>query len=111
MCPWRPIGRRIRVTPIQTSGWSSQGSSRTDWSHGCYLADHQVLAGVPRLASIPAVLIHGRRDFSGPFDTALSPTQRLASSRLVMLDDAGHFPGQLTAALDTFRELRSRAPQ
>jgi len=81
------------------------------WSHGCYLADHQVLAGMPRLASIPAVLIHGRRDFSGPLDTALSLHSAWPRSRLVILDDAGHggggFPRELTAALDSFRDLRS----
>jgi proline iminopeptidase len=40
------------------------------WSHGCFLTDGQVLAGMPRLVGIPGVLIHGRYDVSGPADVA-----------------------------------------
>jgi proline iminopeptidase len=80
------------------------------WSHACFLADGQVLAGMPRLADIPAVLIHGRYDVSGPADTALRLHRAWPASRLVLLDDAGHgggsFSAETTAALDGFREHR-----
>jgi proline iminopeptidase len=79
------------------------------WSHGCFLADGEVLAGMVRLESIPAVLIHGRYDVSGPLDTAWRLHRLWPGSRLVVLDDAGHgggdFPGQMTAALDGFCHL------
>lgn len=79
------------------------------WSHGSFLADGEVLAGMTRLASIPAVLIHGRHDVSGPLDTAWQLHHRWPGSRLVVLDDAGHgggdFPGQMTAVLDGFSQL------
>lgn len=80
------------------------------WSHGCFLADGQALAGMPRLADIPAVLIHGRYDVSGPSDVALRLHRAWPGSRLVMLDDAGHggggFTAGITAALDGFRDRR-----
>jgi proline iminopeptidase len=40
------------------------------WSNGCFLDDTPILAGMDRIAHIPAVLIHGRYDVSGPLDTA-----------------------------------------
>jgi proline iminopeptidase len=40
------------------------------WSNGCFLAEDEVLHNMHRLAGIPAVLIHGRYDISGPLDTA-----------------------------------------
>jgi len=76
------------------------------WSRGCFLADGEVAAGMSRLAAIPAVLIHGRHDVSGPLDTAWRLHQAWPGSRLVVLDDAGHgggsFPAEMTAALDSF---------
>lgn len=79
------------------------------WSHGCFLADGQILAGMTRLAGIPAVMVHGRYDVSGPSDTAWGLHQAWPGSRLVLLDDAGHggggFGGQILASLDSFRAL------
>ncbi len=79
------------------------------WSHGCFLTDGQLLAGMPRLAEIPATLIHGRYDVSGPADVAWQLHRAWPGSRLVLLDDAGHgggsFPAQITAALNSFRDL------
>jgi proline iminopeptidase len=38
-------------------------------------------------------LIHGRYDVSGPLETAWRLSQRWTTSRLVVLDDAGHGGG------------------
>jgi proline iminopeptidase len=80
------------------------------WGHGCFLEDGQILHGMPRLARIPAVLIHGRYDVSGPLDTAWHLHRSWPDSRLVVLDDAGHggggFQDEIIAALDSFRALR-----
>ncbi|HVX43056.1 MAG TPA: prolyl aminopeptidase [Mycobacteriales bacterium] len=79
------------------------------WSHGCFLADGQIRAGMPRLAGIPAVLIHGRYDISGPADTAWELHRAWPGSTLELLEGAGHggagFPEQIKAALDGFRNL------
>lgn len=78
------------------------------WSHRCFLTDGEVLAGMERLAEIPAILVHGRWDISGPLDTAWALHRVWPKSELVILDDAGHggvgFPEAMTAALDQFRE-------
>jgi len=78
------------------------------WSHACFLTDGEVLAGMSRLANIPAVLIHGRWDVSGPMDIAWALHRAWPGSELQILDDAGHggigFPEAMTAALDKFRQ-------
>ena len=64
-----------------------------------------------KIAHIPATLIHGLLDVSGPLDTAWELHKVWPASRLVVIDDAGHFGGsmgeQLTAAIDAMAdELR-----
>jgi len=78
------------------------------WSHGCFLTDGQVLAGMPRLVGIPGVLIHGRYDVSGPADVAWRLHRAWPGSEFVLLNDAGHggasFTAHVTAALNAFCE-------
>ncbi len=40
------------------------------FSHGAWLEDDELLRNAGRLAGIPAVLLHGRLDLSGPPDVA-----------------------------------------
>ena len=65
------------------------------WGHGCFLADNEVLANMARIARIPATLIHGLHDVSGPLDTAWALHKAWPASRLVVVDDAGHFGGSM----------------
>jgi len=78
------------------------------WAHHHFLPDGELLAGMPRLAGIPATLVHGRHDISGPLDTALALHRAWPDSGLVVLEDAGHggtgFPDALTTALDRYRQ-------
>ncbi|MGK2241075.1 MAG: proline iminopeptidase [Rhodococcus sp. (in: high G+C Gram-positive bacteria)] len=60
------------------------------WGNDCFLAPNQILDGMDRLAEIPAILVHGRYDISGPLDTALAIHRRWPGSELVVLDGAGH---------------------
>lgn len=82
------------------------------WSHGCFLDDAPIAAGMHRIADIPAVLIHGRYDVSGPLDTAWDLHRAWPASRLVVVDDAGHGGGPMTQtvveALDRFRDIGHR---
>lgn len=52
------------------------------------------------LNGIPGVLIHGRFDVSGPLETAWRLSQRWATSRLQVIDDAGHGGGGVGAAVE-----------
>ncbi len=79
------------------------------WSQGCFLTEGEILASMHRLADIPAVLIHGRYDVSGPLDTAWHLHRAWPNSNLVVLADAGHGGGSITSelvgAVDSFRTL------
>lgn len=74
------------------------------WSHGLFLIDGQILAAMPTLHDIPAVLVHGRHDVSSPPDTAWALHRAWPGSELVLVDDAGHggagFADALTDALN-----------
>ncbi|WP_104399459.1 prolyl aminopeptidase [Vibrio penaeicida] len=78
------------------------------WSHGCFLIDGEIMAGMHRIADIPATLIHGRWDISGPLDTALTLHRAWPNSELIALEEAGHggvgFPEAMTAALNKYRD-------
>jgi proline iminopeptidase len=69
------------------------------WRHAAFLAEEQLLRGAPTLNGIPGVLIHGRYDVSSPLETAWRLSQRWTTSRLQVLDDAGHGGGNFVAAV------------
>lgn len=81
------------------------------WSHDCFLADDEILAGMSRLASTPAVLVHGRYDVSSPLDTALRLHRAWPASKLIVPDDAGHGGGSFVSELIAgLRSLARRHP-
>jgi proline iminopeptidase len=77
------------------------------WRHAAFLAEDQLIDGVTKLNGVPGVLIHGRFDISGPLITAWRLSQRWTSSRLQILDDAGHGGGNsfLPAVVDALNEF------
>jgi len=83
------------------------------WRHTAFLDDDQLTRNAARLNDIPGVLIHGRFDVSGPLETAWRLSRSWASSRLHILDDAGHGGGSsfmplVHAALQDFGNLPQR---
>jgi proline iminopeptidase len=58
--------------------------------HGAWLEEGALIREARRLAGIPGVLIHGRRDLTCPVDTAWALAQAWPGAELVVLDDAGH---------------------
>jgi len=61
------------------------------WAHDAFLPrDNHILDRIGEIAHIPAVLIHGRHDISGPMITPWRLHQRWAASRLVIVEDEGH---------------------
>lgn len=63
------------------------------WRHAAFLDDNQLIRDAARLNGIPGVLIHGRYDVSSPLETPWELSKRWTSSRLHILDDAGHGGG------------------
>jgi proline iminopeptidase len=75
--------------------------------HGAWLEEGALIRDAGRLAGIPGVIIHGRRDMSCPIETAYALAQAWPGATLVALDDAGHLRADssrraLLAALDGF---------
>jgi proline iminopeptidase len=61
------------------------------WSQSAFLTDGaEILNQMEQLAPIPAALIHGRRDISGPVDTAWRLHQHWPASSLTIVEDEGH---------------------
>lgn len=77
------------------------------WRNAAFLGENQLLNDASRLNGIPGVLIHGRYDVSSPLETAWRLSQVWTTSRLHVIDDAGHGGGDtllsaLVGALDHF---------
>jgi proline iminopeptidase len=60
------------------------------WSNAAFLEEEQLLRNAATLNGIPGVLIHGRYDVSSPLEIAWRLAQDWTSSRLYVMDDAGH---------------------
>jgi proline iminopeptidase len=80
------------------------------WRHAAFLDEEQLLREAPKLNGIPGALIHGRYDVSSPLETAWRLSQRWTTSRLQVLDHAGHGGGDtllaaITGALNQFAAL------
>ena len=80
------------------------------WRHAAFLEEDQLIRDAAKLNGIPGVLIHGRYDISGPLVTAWQLHRRWTSSRLHILDDAGHGGGKdfmplVVGALNNFADL------
>jgi proline iminopeptidase len=79
------------------------------WLNGAWIEDGSLLRDAGRLATIPAVLIHGRIDLSSPIDIPSQLAQRWPGSELVIVDEAGHGTGEprlaaaVISATDRFR--------
>ncbi|RKS08665.1 proline iminopeptidase [Nocardiopsis sp. Huas11] len=81
------------------------------WSHAAFLPPGHLLAHAPDLAHIPATLVHGRLDISGPADIAYDLATAWPGAELVIVEGAGHSAGTITlhsatrAATDRYADL------
>ncbi|QAY61845.1 alpha/beta fold hydrolase [Microbacterium protaetiae] len=75
------------------------------WAHDCFLAE-PLIDRAGELAQIPGVLIHGRRDISGPAITPWRLHRAWPGSRLEIIEDEGHGGNRemelTTRAIDAF---------
>ena len=58
--------------------------------HGFFLGQDGALADVARLAGVPGVMVHGRRDLVCPVESAVTLRRAWAESTLVVLENCGH---------------------
>jgi proline iminopeptidase len=78
------------------------------WRHAAWLEDGALLRGVADLGHVPAVLVTGRMDVSGPPDIAYHLSRAWPGAEFVLVDEAGHGAGYpalaeaLTAAVARF---------
>lgn len=76
------------------------------FSHAAWLGATELLDNAPRLAGIPAVLIHGQLDIGGPLHTAWQLARAWPGSELVVAETGGHtsdaLGDQVVAATDRF---------
>jgi proline iminopeptidase len=78
------------------------------WSNAGFLPDGQLLRDVDRIATIPAVLIGGRQDVSGPVDVAWQLHRRWPASELVVVEHGGHGTGAGDALDGAFSRFASQ---
>ncbi|ESZ21550.1 prolyl aminopeptidase [Mesorhizobium sp. L48C026A00] len=100
---WVPIDRRfdeeqgLAFATLVTHYWSNDGFLQNG---------KEILRGVSAIEHIPAVLVHGRRDISGPAITAWRLHRIWPASRLNIVESEGHggpqSMEQMRVALDSF---------
>jgi proline iminopeptidase len=100
---WAPIDSRydeeqgLAFATLVTHYWSNDGFLREG---------EEILRRVAAIGHIPAVLIHGRRDISGPAITAWRLHRRWPASRLRIVESEGHggpiSMDEMQRALDVF---------
>jgi proline iminopeptidase len=65
--------------------------------HNAWLPDGQLRRDVHKLAGIPAVVVHGRRDLSCPLLHAWELVRAWPDAELVIIEDSGHTGSQAMA--------------
>lgn len=80
------------------------------WRHAAFLEEDQLIRDAPKLNGIPGVLIHGRYDVSSPAETPWKLSKLWTTSRLHILDDAGHGGGDsfYTTIIDALNALAEK---
>jgi proline iminopeptidase len=60
------------------------------WRHAAFLDEPGSEENMKRIAHIPGVLIHGRRDISSPLQTAWDLHKRWPASEFIVIEEEGH---------------------
>ena len=79
--------------------------------NNCFLAPGQLLRGLERLRSLPAILVQGRRDLACPPGTAYTAAQKWPEAQLRMVEEAGHssmHPAMARALVQATQEMKGR---
>lgn len=79
--------------------------------HRFFLKEGQLLEGCPKIGSVPAILVHGRRDLVVPPESSHLLYRRLPRAELWIVEEAGHIAfepamaGALVRATDRFAQI------
>ncbi|MEV5651129.1 prolyl aminopeptidase [Nocardia sp. NPDC052254] len=80
------------------------------WRHGAFLPPTALREGISTLHGIPAVLVQGKLDVSGPAAVAWELHKAWPGSRFILIEDEGHGGPRMTealcAAIDEFADGR-----
>tara|TARA_B100000575_G_C22638748_1_gene393827 strand:+ start:55 stop:351 length:297 start_codon:yes stop_codon:yes gene_type:complete len=60
------------------------------FKNNCFLKDNEILENTYKIKDIPTYIIQGRHDVICPPLMAYKLNNRMSSSKLIMVDDAGH---------------------
>jgi len=108
------IGEGLPMAPPATAGAALLARARVQvhyLAHDCFLRPRQLLDDMPRIAHLPATLLHGRQDFVCPPSTAYDLAQRWPQARLTYVEQAKHASShpalerELIAAADAARDI------
>jgi proline iminopeptidase len=84
--------------------------------HDCFLQPDELLAGMPRIAHLPAIIVQGRRDLPCPPLTAHQLHAAWPGSQLRLVEEGGHsalnpaIAAALVRATEDMKTLAWRAP-
>jgi proline iminopeptidase len=107
------IGESQPLAPPATAGPALLARARVQvhyLAHDCFLRPGQLLDDMPRIAHLPAALLHGRQDFVCPPSTAYDLARRWPQARLTYVEQAKHASShpalerELVAAADAARD-------
>jgi len=79
--------------------------------HDCFLGPAELLHGIQRLGSLPAIVVQGRRDLACPPVTAYTLCQSWPHSELRMVEDGGHIatnPSMARALVQATQDIKQR---
>lgn len=69
------------------------------WANNAFLGEHGIMDNLNRISHLPAVLIHGRQDISGPVATAWQLHTQWPGSELHIFEHEGHGGKEMGAAI------------
>jgi len=79
--------------------------------HHAFLADNQLLKGMPKIAHLPGIIVHGRYDLICPLENAWEVHQAWENSELHIIREAGHAaaePGITDALIRATNQMAHR---
>lgn len=75
--------------------------------HGCFLEEGQLLRDLPRIAHLPAIIVHGRQDVICPPAAGFALAEAWPKAELRLVAGAGHAMSEPAIAAELLRAVQS----